>query len=403
MSEPSAVPSDGNTRWRWLPVGVALAVWLGLLAMAVAPEWRPRVRSQLTWMIEPLFHDWHIVRLGWEAQAAGVDPLVDRTNPFNYPRFVLLAAEVGRLVPPNVAALAGAAVFLAALVGVLRPRTCGEGLLAAALVASPPVLLILERGNLDAWAFALVAAGASAMAAARERVIVFSGGAAAILVAALIKLYPVVVLPAAACLARGRQRWVALCAGVVVGGWLALSLGEIALILEKTTRGYVAAYGRAVALARLAAEGGAPGLVAVLKSNFVLCAAGLAVGALLGWRGRDRLAAAPYEPREAWWFVSGALIYAGTFFLGHNWAYRLVFIALCVPWLWRMARVPGARLWAVATLSGVAVTLLAPFHLSLGLFVAQQAVGWLIAFALMTGAVALLSARLGACADAGRA
>jgi hypothetical protein len=291
-------------------------VWLALLAMTLLPEWRAAARARLPWMMEPLFHDWHIVRLGWEAHAAGVDPLADRGDPFNYPRFVLRAAPA-RAVPPAVGALTGAALFLAALVWALRPRTRGEALLAAALVVSPPVLLLLERGNLDAWAFALVVAGLGALVAAPR--LAPAGGLAALLGAAAIKFYPAALLPAAVAAVRGpAQRW-ALAAAVFLGAWLALNLEDVALVMQKTTRGLEPAYGRMVVGARLHAElsaaGGAdaPSLAALMRASLVAGVAVLAAGAWLGWRWRARFAAVAATPRERALLWGGGLIYAARF------------------------------------------------------------------------------------------
>jgi hypothetical protein len=106
--------------WRWLTVGAALIVWGGLLAMAVVPEWRAEVAARSRWTLEPMFHDWHVVRLGWQANAQGVDPLANPDMPYNYPRFVLLGGKLGgAAIPPVVAGLALAAAFLFVAVRVL--------------------------------------------------------------------------------------------------------------------------------------------------------------------------------------------------------------------------------------------------------------------------------------------
>jgi hypothetical protein len=388
------VPKENRTRWRWLPIGAAALVWLGLLAITLMPEWRAAARARLPWMMEPLFHDWHVVRLGWEAHAAGGDPLADKNDPFNYPRFVLLAAPA-RIVPPAAGALVGAAIFLGALVWALRPRTRGQALLSVALVASPPVLLLLERGNLDAWAFALVVAGLGGLVAAPR--LAPMGGLAALLGAALIKFHPAVLLPAAVAAARGPARWCALATAALFAAWLALHLEDVALVMQKTTRGLEPAYGRMVAGARWhtemqAARGaGSLSLGALMHASLVACIALLAAGAGLGWRWRARFGAVASAPRERAFGWGGALIYAGTFFLGNNWSYRLVFLALMAPFLWRAAATPGLRAWGTGGLVGLAALMLAPFHLPLGLALARETVAWTMVPMAMVGAVGLLT------------
>ena len=70
------------------------------------------------------------------------------------------------------------------------------------------------------------------------------------------------------------------------------------------------------------------------------------------------------------------MIYVGTFGLGTNWSYRLVFLLLCVPALSAAVGERATRHWARATLACLTLTLtmLAPFHLPLGWFFAGQTV-----------------------------
>lgn len=398
-----------SDRWRWLPILAAAGVWLAFLAITLVPEWQAAARARFRWMLEPLFHDWHVVRLGWESNAAGIDPLAAKNDPFNYPRFVLLGATPGRHVPTNVAALAGAALFLGALVQAMRPRSRAEALLATALVVSPPVLLMIERGNLDAWVFVLVVAGAGGLTAASSRMTAFAAGTIALVVATMLKLYPAVLLPAAALFWRGHRRAWGVAGFAVFVGWLVTHVEEVILVMQKTTRGLEPAYGRMIAGSRYYVEAieprapanGAEILGALMTASLGVCAAGFLIAAFLGWRWRSRIAEVGAGPCERVIFWSGALIYGGTFMLGSNWSYRLVFLALCVPLLWRATQTPALRAWGAGCLAGIAVMFLSPFHLPLGLFLGQQAIAWLLAFAVFGGAVGLLTRGLNACAPEG--
>lgn len=387
--------------WRWLPVASAAAVWVVLLALTLAPDLRRTAAGHFPWMLEPLYHDWHVVRIGWQAHAAGVDPLASPELPYNYPRFVLLGGRLGgAAVPPNVAGPLLAALFLAAAVWVLRPRTRGEAVLAAILIASPPVWLLLERGNLDAVVFIVLAPGLWFLARRAPGPLALLGGSGALFVAAALKLFPAVILVAAIAFWRGaRLRW-SLLLVVVFAAWLVASLDEVALIMQKTTRGLEPAYGRMQAGSRYVTEVLAPRVPAaeaantlsgLMRASLLTWLAGAAVAIGVGWHQRRRLVPVMSEAHDRVFFWSGALLYAGTFLLGSNWSYRLVFLLLCIPFLWHARRVPALRTVATVGLTGIGLQLLAPFHLPLGLFLAHQAAAWATGWLLLAGAAGLLA------------
>lgn len=386
---------------RWLPMASAAAVWCVLLALTVSTDLRQAAKERLPWMLEPLYHDWHVVRIGWQAHAAGVDPLASPDLPFNYPRFVLLGAHLGgAAVPPAVAGLGLAALFLGCAVWVLRPATRGEAVAAALLVASPPVWLLVERGNLDAVVFIVLVPGLRFLARRAPGPLALLGGSVALFVAAALKLFPAVILAAAIAFWRGaRARWSVLLA-VAFAAWLAASLDEVALVMQKTTRGLEPAYGRMQAGSRYVAEAIAPhataaDAAAVLRRLMQVSLAAWLAGALAagwaGWRWRDRFRAVAGEAHHRVFLWSGALIFGGTFLLGSNWSYRLVFLLLCVPFLWHARRTSALRVGAHLALTGIGLQLLAPFQLPLGLFLAHQAAAWLTGWLLLAGAAALLA------------
>ncbi len=376
-------------------------VWCGLLAMTLVPEWRTAAAARSPWMLEPLFHDWHVVRMGWQAHAQGVDPLASPELPYNYPRFVLLGGKLGgAAIPPAVAGLALAAAFLFVALRVLKPRAPAEWLAATVLVASPPVWLLLERGNLDALTFIVLAPGLWFLARRTPGPLALVLGSVALFAAAAIKLYPAVILVAAIFFWRGgRVKWSVVLA-VGFAGWLVASLDEVALVLQKTTRGLEPAYGRVIAGSRWVAERVAPHVPAeeaqatlqsLMRVSLVTWLLGATLALVAGWSLRGRFARVEGETRDRAFFWSGALIFAGTFLLGNNWSYRLVFLLLCVPFLWQARRLPALRIWATVALAGVGVMLLAPFHLPLGWFLAHQAVAWTTSWLLLAGAAALLA------------
>lgn len=387
--------------WRWLPAASAVTVWCVLLALTLAPDLRRSAAERFPWMIEPLYHDWHVVRIGWQAHAAGVDPLASAELPYNFPRFVLLGGSLGgATVPPNVAGLILAALFLGVAFWILRPATRGEAVVAAAFVASPPVWLLLERGNLDAVVFIVLAPGLWFLARRAPGPLALAGGSVALFVAAALKLFPAVILVAAIAFWRGARALWSLLLVVAFAAWLLASLDEVSMIMQKTTRELEPAYGRMQAGSRYVTEVIAPHATAadaagtlrgLMRVSLVTWLVGAVAACWAGWRMRDRSVVVACEAHDRVFFWSGALIFAGTFLLGSNWSYRLVFLLFCVPFLWHARRAPALRGAANLGLAGIGLQLLAPFHLPLGAFLVHQAAAWATGWLLIAGAMALLT------------
>jgi hypothetical protein len=394
-------PAGLAASWRWLPGVAGLVVWLALAAAALNPQCWTWAQSHLPWMINPIFHDLHVVRLGWETQQAGGDPLMAADHPFNYPRMILLAGRLGGLqLPAEAEGLLSAALFLGTLVVVLKPRSRCEAVFAALVIASPPVLLMIERGNLDQWVLVLVAAGLALLARSRPENWTMAAGAVLLGLATLIKLYPAAVMVGAAIFWRGLRRRVLVLAGLAVVLWCVLDLEEIVMVIKKTPRGLEPAYGRMLAGSRYYWEVVGPHWTAeaarsyqaiVMPGSFLICAGLLLAAAGIGWRLRWRFYGTMVPPVGQVFFWAGALIYAGTFLLGSNWSYRLVFLLLCVPGLWQSARLGRVRWWARASLAAIGLILWAPFHLALGWFFLHETVEWALAGLLVAGAAAQLA------------
>ena len=143
-----------------LPWLAALGVFSGLAAVTFSATLWTRAREWFPWMLQPLYHDWHVVRLGWLAAATGIDPLAAPDHPYNYPRLLLHGADFGlQHLPVGLFGLTAAALVLGALAFLLSRGGWIAAAGGAVLLLSPPVLLLLERGNLDAWAVVLLALG----------------------------------------------------------------------------------------------------------------------------------------------------------------------------------------------------------------------------------------------------
>jgi len=323
-----------------LPLACVLLCGVVLIATLMAAlGWD---RAWRVWNVQVAvqpFLDSQVIAAGATSWREGHDPL--RFNPhdighrpMNYPR-VWQGLFVLGLRQEHAAALGWTlAVLLLAGVWLAMPRLgWGEAAVVGLAVFSPAVLLGVERGNTDLAVFFVLAVALAVPGAAWN--------ATWVAVAFALKLFPL----AAGALLCGRPRREALIAGGVLAGFAVLyvtaNVDDLRLISAATPRDTWLSYGLNVLPLRLGRVSGLAGLAA-------FAVAWLAVAAVVwgAWRARirrgaDAAIAAADGALDA--FRVGAACYAGTFLLGNNFIYRLVFVVLVVPQLWRWARGTAAE------------------------------------------------------------
>jgi hypothetical protein len=333
-------PPDG--RWLAGALVLAYAVLLWLTAQARGIE------SALTVAGVPSvgapFSDLYVFpAAAGEFDRGGNPYLSNPSDPwrrtYNYPRVWLLFMRYPFAAVPCLGFGLGAAWLLAA--GAYWGRlTLAQGLVAGALMCSPPVALALERGNSDLLIFILIAAGLGCLHRGWRAPawLFFLGGA-------LLKLYPIVAFSAFLRSGPRSRRWLA--GGLLAFTlWAGLHLAEFRAIAHNTPAGGPAvSYGATVVFyiaeklhGDKTGERGAYVGQAWIGS---VAATGLALA--LAWLGFRRRSAgtAPLFDRALAGFHAGAGIYLLTFILGSNFVYRQIFLLLCLPWLLR--KDPGFR------------------------------------------------------------
>lgn len=320
----------------------------------------------------PVFADLRIMANGWNETAAGFDPLrLDGNAPsYNYPRLWLLGGKLGwRTEDAPWLGVVTAALFLGAVFAVMRIAPGWTSLLALGLLASPAIGLGLERGNNDLLVFALITpalligtTAGSWRSPASPWLVILAG---------MLKLFPIVALPA--CLFRsGRSPWISALLGVLVFlVYLAANQKDVSLALAKTERGFKESYSLALtadALARgwaprdtpTAEDAGSIAKSQTRQRTARWLAAGLMLAALaVTYARRTRIALLGIDtgnehPSEAATrlFLGGASIFLVTFLFAHSWAYRLIFLLWTLPFLGHTLcrRNLHLRVWAGATL-----------------------------------------------------
>jgi Glycosyltransferase family 87 len=290
---------------------------------------------------------WECVRDGRDVIPA--NPCDPQARVFNYPRVWLVPAPLGldqedtvRLGKLLVLAFFGSAFALIGRASVV------DGLVWAAALVSPAVMLGVERGNPDLVIFCLVVWGVILLQ--RASVVARVGAHALLLLAAVLKLYPVLGWGP---LLRQPRRWAIAGVGAlagVFGVYALIERDDLRRIRETVPREEAFAHGAAI----LGDEVG---------GRLVVLAAGAALALLLVRLARRKglrvaAAAEPAERRDLDLLAAGAGVFVGTYALGQNFNYRMVFLLLTLPQLLRWARARDAPLpFAAGGAAAVVATL----------------------------------------------
>lgn len=281
----------------------------------------------------PYFADLRTITAGADSQRLGYEPMIQNpedpwNRPMNYPRVWKVAYPLG--LTQDHTLWMGIGVLCAFLLGLLLLfRYMSEETLIFALpaVLSPAVLLGVERGNIDLFVFFLAVLSAVYVGSGLWRHALASS-----LVALFAKLFPIFWFPL---YIHARWRRTALPLFIGIGLlYLAITWADLRLIAQATPQTPFTSYGMKGLY--LASTQYAPSLARyVLVASFGLILLLFSVACWLYLRGKrfglvsdDQCRA---RPEIFQLFLLGSSTYVGTFLVGSNWDYRLVFLLLCLP------------------------------------------------------------------------
>lgn len=285
----------------------------------------------------PDLADAHGIVSGIETMESGADPLVANPNdpwqrPFNYPRVWLALSLFG--IGMEDAEWIGYAFTLLFFAGLaVFPPAGHVGKMAFFLlggILSPAVMLGLERGNSDLLMFFLLSCAVAFLSrdGAGSKVM----GGIAILSAFVLKIYPI--LGAAIFLSERKVSFLKITAvfTLIVSAYLLLIRQDMVLIHNATPKATGISYGIDVLWMEISQHSGPLGAAAKVASRLglLLAFALLVCGCL---RSRSGPAAMEVPGKVLASFRAGACVYCGTFILGNNWDYRLVFLLFTIPYL----------------------------------------------------------------------
>jgi hypothetical protein len=381
-------------------VGVATITLLAILCLGHFVGWDATWRSLGITPLSPHFFDMHGVMQQAACATKGYDPY--RVNPcypivpIDIPPIWLWFGHLGVdgsdaiwLAPLEIA------VAFAVIVTLFKGRSIFFGALASIAILSPSIMMGVERGNVDLSILALVAG--AALIFQETKVGRLCSTAAVTELAIVLKLFPVFCFALAA---RFTPRRIMFASAITILSsiYFLIIADYIPIIRHDAPTTFMLSYGYKVlflGLDHLRDEAGLNPLglgetwVPITLAAATLISAA-ATAALLIWPHRFFACTIADTPAgTAFCFGSG--IYSGTFLLGSNFIYRLMFLLLCLPQLYEwgsgaveeeaLTRAIGrallalvlATLWLNGDPNGHSTFLLVP-----------QLVNWLIFFGLTT-------------------
>lgn len=285
------------------------------------------------------FSDLRVILCSFESSQMGYDPLI--SNPadhpggaLNYPRIWIAVSSLLGSTRLEFCGTVLAAMFFCAVAMLVpyRPSVLSYGVFFAS-VFSPAVLLGVERGNSDLLILVLVVIAAT-LSTCRPLWIQLCAFLI-LLFSVMLKIFPFF---AAGILIRNTLRrgvlliiaFAICCLCYAVFTW-----HDLLLIRKATPRGVNLSYGRDVVwMAFLTSK---PNLSLGLQlASQLWCSAVFLVAALMIVWPRVSVTLQPYSGGDSFClncFRCSSYIYIGTFLLGNNYDYRLMFLLLAIPQL----------------------------------------------------------------------
>ncbi len=349
----------------------------------------------------PAFADMRVITSGFECYRLGYEVLVENPcdpwhRPTNYPRIWMAFAPLG--LDQSHTILLGiffALLFFIMVFLIIRHLNYSEALIYSIALCSPSVMLAVERGNNDLIIFAILSISLLLINKQKPfwRLVSYS----AILLAAILKLYPIFAFTV---ICKEKKKHAYILASFIAGcfGIYVLSaLKDIKLISTATEKSNIWSYGYKIIFSLFFRD-----LEKVLTSNVVnhnnllfvhayksmlfICLALLIffliynlAKVVIKTQFRIIDSFTPQDDNFLEAFRIGSSIYIGTFFLGNNWCYRLVFILFTMPQIlyWTKCNV-NLRLISVLSIIGILLTLWLKTSMNPYIIYLSQVIDWLL-------------------------
>jgi hypothetical protein len=334
-----------NNRWVSSLVVALLtaAVWIGY---GCFPAWQKATGIYDT---GKLFWDLDGLLASGEAARQGLDPFLPNPldfyhRPHVYTEWWLITGRIGWGRAHTLwIGIALMVVTLTSALMVVRPMGWRQIGMAWLCLASPALLMALDRANNDLVVFVLMCAAFLALSKTAGSLRAL--GIVLLAVAAVLKYYPLATLILLLD-ARSRREflyWVLLVGLVFLLAWPALEPGLRAAFKYRPNPEWLYAFGAPVIFRDLGI---------VVQPRWLWAGFGLGtIVATWSLRGKGALStAAPSQSgKDELAFIGGAAMLLGCFVLGSSYAYKLIFSLWLLPWLWRSEIANAERRWKMMT------------------------------------------------------
>jgi hypothetical protein len=289
----------------------------------------------------PAFADLGFVLSAFECHRKGYDILIENpcnewNHPMNYPRIWMSLAFLG--LNQSHTFLLGIFIgflFFTLILIIIGRLNYAEALAYTIILCSPSVMLGVERGNTDLIIFILLSVALLLLRS--PRIVVRGFSYLTLLLAATLKLYPIFAL---AIVFKENKRRAYILAGVIVVAFILYVFSifpDLKYISAETLRSNQLSYGGIIIfnilfkLIKLFAPN-QQGLDTIKIAMLALVVLLLLVIAYLLVKRRtlfEDMSGLNTDFIQS--FRIGAGIYIGTFLLGNNWDYRLMFLIFTIP------------------------------------------------------------------------
>ncbi len=342
---------------RFLLLGILILYFLPILFTSnfflnYPQEWESSWIYPLVPKLLPPFADMRVVTSGAECIRLGYDVLIANpcdpwNRPMNYPRIWSIPAYWGldqsHTIPLSICF--GLLFFISTFLIINRLNNL-EVLVYSLILCSPSVMLAVERGNIDLIIFVLLAMSLLMM---RSKSLIFRNLAyTIILFSSVLKLYPIFTL--ISCLKEKRKDFKFIFVSIMTtfGIYIITHFRDIKLISNATPRAVDYSYGGKV-IFDASTRTSNPIFILILFFLTLLAISYLFYFLVI--KGKYIYKSQELNIEQIDSFRVGASIYIGTFLIGNNWDYRLIFLVFTIPqilnWIKSFKQLSLPSIWAI--------------------------------------------------------
>jgi hypothetical protein len=332
-------------------LGLVIAA-IVLLALGRVVGWDATWRAFGVTPLQPPFFDMHVINDYAACAWKGVDvyaPHACNVDNFNIPPIWLWLGFLGiDGTDSSWLSVVVIAATMVVMVFLFRGRAWYHGLIALGAMGSPSIMMGVERGNLDLLILALV--GMAALIYAEKRATRAYWAIALIGIGVALKLFPMFCVSLAARFSR--QTFIfGFVTALISQIYLIFILKYVFLIGQNVPTTFILSYGYKTIFLGVDHIRNEAGLSPIGLADTWLPATTVAVVLMCA----AIVAGNSFRSRKEFCFIDtsaagtafmfGAGIYCGTYLLGTNFIYRLMFLLLCVPQLldWQVRGAEGGK------------------------------------------------------------